>query len=405
MWTTRLKRRRNAAAMTDVCVIGGGASGMAAAISARMENPDISISILEKNGRVGKKLLATGNGRCNFTNASCPEFNDIISFFHALGIKERVEQQGRVYPYNGRAEDVLSAFESYLNSHGIEIIPHFPVERLIVGETGKITVCGADREITSGKALLATGGKAGPQFGCTGDGYVMAREAGHSLAKIAPALTPVECIGDFEKLKGLRAKASVTLLKKGVPLAAEEGEVQFTEYGLSGICVFNLSRYIKLEGCGFTDYDIEVDFLPETGTGELTLELKPRLESGYAAPDDLLVSIVPGGLKGFVLSRAGIKPEAGAISGKQAALIAHFLKHLKFTVSNVKGWKSAQCTSGGVPLDEISLDTMESKIVRGLFFAGEMIDYDGPCGGYNLNNAWATGMRAGKAMAANVQDS
>ena len=391
--------------MTDICVIGGGASGMAAAIAARMENPDVSISILEKGGVVGKKLSATGNGRCNFSNSSCDDSKEILGFFQKLGIKSREEDQGRVYPYSGRAEDVLRAFELYLSAHNIEVIPHFTAESLVFGETGRITVYGSKRKIEAGKVLLATGGKAAPQFGCTGDGYKIAKEAGHSLTKIMPALSPVECIGNFEELKGVRAKASVSLLKKGVALLTEDGEVQFTDYGLSGICVFNLSRHIRLDGCGFNDYEIAADLTPDADADELSRELKSRSGSLGIPPGDLLLSLIPKNLSAYVLRMSGIKYDSDSVSDEQIGEIAHTIKNLKFTVSNVKGWKYAQCTSGGVPLCEINMDTMESIIARGLYFSGEIIDYDGPCGGYNLNNAWGTGIKAGKAMARDVQDS
>ena len=390
--------------MADICVIGGGAAGMAAAVAARMENPDISICILEKNGAAGKKLLATGNGRCNFTNTSCGSSSETMRFLQKLGIKARVEQQGRVYPYSGRAEDVLNAFEIYINSHNIEVVPHFAAESIVFEENGKITVYDAKRKAIAGKALIATGGKAAPQFGCTGDGYNLARGAGHSLTKIMPALSPVECIGNFEKLKGIRAKASVSLVKKDENILTEDGEVQFTEYGLSGICVFNLSRYIRLDDCGFKDYEIAIDLMAEVGEDELEAELKSRRDDLGITPGNLLMSLVPGPLSGYVLAAAGIKYDAESVDGPKIKAIAAAMKNLIFTVSNVKGWQYAQCTSGGIPLSEINSDTMESKIVRGLYFAGEIIDYDGPCGGYNLNNAWETGVKAGKAMA-DVQNS
>jgi len=389
---------------TNICIIGGGASGIAAAVAARMEDPDVSICILEKGGRIGRKLLATGNGRCNFTNTSCESSKHVIEFFQKIGIKAREEEQGRVYPYSGRAEDVLEAFELFLYSRNISIIPHFAAESLILGETGNFTVYCPKQKIEASKVLLATGGKAAPKFGCTGDGYKMAREAGHSLTKILPALSPVECIGDFENLKGVRVKASVTLLKKGEAVLTEEGEAQFTDYGLSGICVFNLSRHIRLDGSRFSDYDISVDMMPGASSSEVAMELKPRRDNLCLPAGELLRSLVPKNIATYVLGISGVKYDAKAVSDEHLRQIAGNLKDLRFTVSNVKGWEHAQCTSGGVPTDELDMETMESKLVKGIFFAGEIIDYDGPCGGFNLNNAWETGIKAGKAMARYVQN-
>ena len=404
--------------MVDICIIGGGASGIIAAIAARMEDPDVSICIIEKKDKIGSKLLATGNGRCNFTNALCENSSKILDFFHVLGIKARVEEQGRIYPYSGRAKDVVNVFESYLNAHNIKVYTEFVAEGLNFHTSdshapGRIDISGNGKKLSAKKVLLATGGKAGPQFGCSGDGYKMAREAGHTVTKVIPALSPVECEGSFEKLKGVRARASVTLYKKGNAVNTETGELQFTEYGLSGICIFNLSRDIRLEDGKFTDYEISVDLLYDISIDELELELKFRMDNPDIPNGNLLVSLVPEGLADFVLNRAGFNAapclEHGlkhdkngrkfSISDEQIKQLAYLLKNLEFTVSNVKGWKFAQCTSGGIPVSEINMDTMESKIVKDLYFAGKLIDYDGPCGGYNLHNAWETGLKAGKAMA------
>ena len=390
--------------MADICIIGGGASGMAAAAAVCMENPGASVCIVEKHGKIGRKLLATGNGRCNFTNTACGNSSEVLDFFSRLGVKAREEEQGRVYPYSGRAEDVLSAFESFLSSHGVEIVSDFAAESITASSRGGFTVSGGQREITAGKALIATGGKAGPQFGCSGDGYRLARGLGHTVTKLAPALAPVECAGDFGKLKGVRAKAAVSLLKKGEVLKTERGEVQFTEYGLSGICTFNLSRHVSLSGCVFSDYELAADFMPEASTDDTVLELKSRMDGLGLPPSGMLVSLVPGRLAEYILEKAGISSVACEASEGQIESIAGSLKNLRFTVAGVKGWKFAQCTSGGIPTSEINMGTMESKTAKGLYLAGEVIDYDGPCGGYNLHNAWDTGIKAGRAMASDVQN-
>jgi len=385
-----MKKSKNA----DVCIIGGGVSGIAAAIAARMKDPQASICLIEKKDKIGKKLLATGNGRCNFTNINCETSNEILSFFNMLGIKERVEEQGRVYPYSGKAKDVLHALESYINANNIKVYKEFEVENLRINAGKSTDVLSGNKKISALKVLIATGGKAGPQFGCIGDGYKLAREMGHTVTKLLPALSPVECEGEFTKLKGIRVKAKVTLVKNEKVLSTEIGELQFTEYGLSGICILNLSRYIRLEAGKFADYEISADLLYDMNADELEQELKSRKSNNNIMPDNLLVSIVPEELASFVLSKVNNKEDIKKL--------AHLLKNLTFTVSGVKGWKFAQCTSGGIPIAEVDINTMESKIIKGLYFAGEIIDYDGPCGGFNLNNAWETGIKAGKAMVTSV---
>ena len=388
--------------MIDICVIGGGASGITSAISVRMENPNISIHILEKNDKIGKKLLATGNGRCNFSNTSCKYSSEIVKFFNSLGIKERVEEQGRIYPYSGQAQDVVDVFESYLNKHNIKISTEFTAESISFSGDGHFEILSGYTKLLAKNVLIAAGGKAGPQFGCIGDGYKLAKELGHSVTKVIPALAPIECKGEFAKLKGVRAKAVVTLLRNDVPLNSETGEVQFTDYGLSGICIFNLSRDIVIGEEKFSDYQVAVDLIPDMSDMELLLELLSRQKNGNVAAQNLLVSLVPNKLADFIFDTMNIYATEEAMDYEQIQQIAKLLKKLTFTVRNVKGWQFAQCTSGGIPVAEIDMDTMCSKIKRGLFFAGEVIDFDGPCGGFNLQNAWETGIKAGKAMAMNV---
>jgi predicted flavoprotein YhiN len=417
--------------MIDICIIGGGASGIIAAISARMENPHATIHILEKNDKLGKKLLATGNGRCNLSNTSCTYSWEILGFLNEVGVKSRIEEQGRVYPYSGQAQDVLNAFESYLMTYDVKVNTNYTVERVSLQSNGYINIVSGENVISAKTVLISTGGKAGPQFGCSGDGYKIAKDVGHTTTKIIPALAPVECKGEFSKLKGTRVKADLKLVKKGEVLGEERGELQFTEYGLSGICVFNLSSEIKIAEDKFSDFQIFVDLFPDISFDELKLELINRHKNPNISADNLLVSLIPQKLADYVLALTKYKDDiehasddqvhteliteaqtepftevrTELIKEGQAELVkevASALKELKFTVRNVKGWHFAQCTSGGIPICEINMDTMESKIARGLYFAGELIDYDGPCGGYNLNNAWETGIKAGKAMAMNV---
>ncbi|MEG0392957.1 MAG: aminoacetone oxidase family FAD-binding enzyme, partial [Anaerovoracaceae bacterium] len=232
--------------------------------------------------------------------------------------------------------------------------------------------------------VISTGGKAAPEFGCSGDGYQFAKSFGHTPTKTLPILTGLTS-PEIHQLKGVRAKGVVTLYLKGKKLCTQAGEIQFTEDGLSGICIFNLSRFVKLaKGVGFSDYCLSIDFAPTYPLEQLIEILNARKTNHL----DLLHSFVHRKLCKELETR-GTTPEE----------LANVLKDFQVTLSGAYGWKKAQCTAGGIALTEIHQDTMESKLVKGLYFTGEVIDYDGPCGGYNLQNAWETAITAGRALA------
>lgn len=360
----------------DVCIIGGGAAGLAAAASL---DDALSVCIIEKNRIPGRKILATGGGRCNMTNDACEDKQLTMDFFESLGLKMFMDGEGRYYPYSQRASDVVGILERgisdkadfYFETAAEAVIPsgnHFTVE------------CFGGATLEAGRVILAAGGKAGPCYGTTGDGYSMAAALGHKVGKLYPILCGVECSEknrrgekfDFASVKGIRAKAAVKLLRDGMPVtdACETGELQFTGYGLSGICVFNLTPYIRTEaGENFRDamsrYEIAVDLAPDFSESEVSSR-----ESSF-----------------------------GILTAELAELTEGMnIKNLLFAVSGVRGWKEAQCTGGGVSTDDVSMSTMESKLVPGFYLAGEILDIQGPCGGYNLQNAWETGIRAAKAI-------
>lgn len=360
----------------DVCIAGGGASGCMAAVNIARENSDCNICIIEKNRKLLRKVAASGNGRCNILNRNFIHSDEIEAFFFSMGVCFAEEEEGRLYPYSKSSESVIEAFMKELEKRKIDIYCETKISEIRSGDDG-FTVTTDKGKIMSDKLLIATGGKSAPEFGTTGDGFTFAKNLGHSVNRLRPSLTAIECEGDFEKLKGCRAESEVTLLKDGKPVAEEYGEVQFTEDGLSGICIFNLSKYLIIdEGRNFSDemkrYDISIDFVPDMEENALRIALDN------------------GGMISFLKKplRETVKPEE--------------LKNWKVKVKGAKGWKKSQVTAGGVSLDEIDDKTMESKLVRNLYFAGEVTDYDGICGGYNLGNAWITGIRAGKAMAGDV---
>ena len=383
--------------MLNICIIGGGASGLAAAITAGREDPGKSILIIEKKDNVGKKLAATGNGKCNLTNTNCENMDEILEFFDSVGIFTRADEEGRVYPYCSQARDVVYALEKAAGSAGVDTVTDTTVEKIektadsFVIKTNKGT-------FESEKLLIATGGKSAPQFGTSGDGYTFAKQFGHTVNRLAPVLTGIEVREDLKSVKGVRVKALVKLMKDGQPVEEEYGEVQFNEDGISGICVMNLSRFIKLEegesfAEGISRYSVEMDFVPEVDAADLEEMLQRRMAAGVENTDDLILSIVPDKL------RKSIMKDYSELSEVRLCKLTDELKSWKLSVKGTKGWKVAQCTAGGVALDEINPQTMESTLIKGLYFAGEVTDYDGPCGGFNLQYAWETGIKAGKAMA------
>ena len=415
----------------DILIIGGGASGMAAAISAKRENSGLKVAIVEKNERLGKKLYATGNGRCNLGNTNYLGAGRVYDFFDSLGLALRKEDEGRLYPFNGSASSVVKVLCEELERLGVELILGCNVEKIVRSseenaEDGPALdsfndVKGAYRftahtdkgQIYAKCLILSTGGKAGSEFGCTGDGLKFARELGLKTRSFYPVLTPIECCGDFSEIKGVRAKAVATLSHLNETIACEYGEVQFTEYGLSGICIMNLSLYLKKEDnageYGFGNYFITLDFAPDADTiswlyqSDLLYFPEDALmyfkgERSSAAIKEkltkdkrLFYSILP--------EKLARRFENFSVELDSAAMYELVRGGISFGVSRPKGWKKAQCSGGGVELSEIEALSSEARSLPGLFVTGELLDFSGPCGGYNLGNAWVTGLRAGKAAA------
>ncbi len=360
----------------DVCIIGGGAAGLAAAASIDRK---IRTCILEKNQILGRKLLATGGGRCNLTNAGCGGHAATLDFFALHGLETVCDDEGRYFPYSGCASDVVRVLEQAAAENGCDVLTDCEVTGIAKSSGGFAVHAKAGRtveqaaraplEIEAGAVLITTGGKAAPQFGTTGDGYRLAKSLGHKVSRLYPILTGIEC-GDFGDLKGIRARGQVSLRKDGQEIASERGEIQFTRDGISGICVFNLTPYIAAEkgespAEAFARYELVLDLAPD-----FTPEQIARRSSSFGILNERLSC------------RVGLEE----------------IKSWRLPVLGIKGWKDAQCTAGGILAEEIDFDTMESLFVPGLYFAGEILDVQGPCGGYNLQNAWETGRKAAAAI-------
>ena len=431
----------------DILIAGGGASGLVAAISAARFAKSVSparslrIGLLEKKEIPGKKLSATGNGRCNLSNAACGDRETVDRFFSSVGLVTRIDEAGRMYPYGEEAGEVSALLTETALSYDVKIMTNCQVTQIrpagearppvsAAGDSPAACVAsggfiveincsgspdgregglsgakGRHPDQTAGSRhlrcrilLLSMGGKSYSVFGTSGDGYGLARRLGHSVTRLAPSLVPIQVSEDLKGLAGVRTKADVTLLHLGKPVARETGEVQFNKDCLSGICIMNLSRLLVLNpgkpfAEAFGEYGLQLDLLPEFSREEAAAILRQKGGS--------LQTLVKRKLAVWMEEKTAAEaaaPESSAAA--DPAVMADRLKSLTFSVCGTKGWNDAQVTRGGVTLEEVDPDTMESKLVPGLYFAGEILNYDGPCGGFNLHFAWDSGIRAGKAMAA-----
>ena len=376
----------------DLTIIGAGAAGLFASAEfctfMALANPR-TCCVLEKNSEPAKKIYATGNGRCNFLNSEIdPSFyndedfvsavlsfvgtDDILNLFEILGVVATEEEDGRMYPRSKEAAAIARALVR--GSENAEIIYGFDAREASC-ENGIFTVKSADgRAVKSRRLLITGGGKAGIQFGSDGSAMKLAQGFGHSVVKPIPALVPMTVNEDISEIAGVRCEALISLTKKTdskteVLAFNYFGEVQFTKDAVSGICVMDLSRNIRFDNNAV--YTLTVDPLWDYDGEErrLLLETMP------------LENLVPLKLARYMQQHLKDK-----------------MQPLKFTVTGTKGWPDAQVTAGGVELSEVNPATMESKLVPGLYFAGEVINVDGPCGGYNLSFAFASGMLAADAI-------
>jgi predicted Rossmann fold flavoprotein len=406
----------------DLAVVGGGAAGLTAAIAAADEceknHRKLKIAVLEANPRVGKKLLATGNGRCNLTNmdvsaahyhgdakALSPILNthspqDVIEFFESLGLLCKEQDEGRVYPYNAQASAVLDVLRLHLDRFGVETICDFPVNSVIKKQDG-FEVRSAERSVIAKSVIFATGGMAYPQLGANGSGFAILKTLGHSTTKLFPALVQLKTEPKRAKpLRGARSMAEATLIADGEPVKSVEGEVQFTENGLSGICIFELSRLVGEFG---TEKKIEIslDLMPEYTAWQIFSLLKQRAEILKNLPAHELLNGCLNKLVGPEVIKSAL-PHAAKyardLKPDELAAVSNTAKRFLFPITGTLSWKDAQITAGGVPLDEVNAD-MQSKCCPGLYLAGELLNIDGDCGGFNLHWAWSTGLLSGRAAA------
>ncbi|GAB1476273.1 NAD(P)/FAD-dependent oxidoreductase [Bacillota bacterium] len=403
-----------------LAIVGGGAAGMMAAISAAQRIPGEEIVLIEKNRILGRKVLATGNGRCNFTNRFCQwqdyggrgpghvracfqllSPSDTVSLFEKLGIPAREEGEGRLYPYSEQASSLVDALLAEIDSRGIHVLLETEVNEINKRENKFRIKVKEGKSLTAERLIIATGGKAGLKFGSTGDGYGFAKSFGHTLRRPLPGLVQIVTNDGFPSgCRGVRAKGAVSLRKGKDIIAREKGEIQFTGDGVSGICVFDLSRYLGEDPEGFY---VQIDLFPDLSKEELLNLLRTRKNNMPGRPAEfLLKGMLNDKLIPFYLEALGLEAgkTLGGVSNAQLELLAEMLKCREAGVKGTKGWVEAQVTLGGVSSNEIREDDLESKLVPGLFFAGEVLDVDGKCGGWNLQWAWSSGWTAGFHAAA-----
>ncbi len=398
----------------DLIVVGGCSAGIAAAINAKRINPALKIAIIEKLPRIGKKLLATGNGKCNITNENAADHDyvgkdfasyalckyspeNITEFFSSLGLVCYSDSCGRVYPESNTAASVVDALRFELERLKIDVYCETPATE--IKHKSDFVING---EFISKKLIIAAGGKSSPSQGSDGSGYALAKMLGHSITNLYPALVPLCASPEITKLmKGARVRNVTLTLKGDKKILQTSGEILFTDYGLSGIAAMELAasaqKHINdVKGNPFT----YVDFMPDMGYKDLVGYLmKLNKIKGFVNIDNLLTGILPKTVGIAVCKACNLYKSDKMISEineKDIRKIAEKIKSFPLEVTGSKGFKDAQVTSGGIKTNEIDEKTMQSKICKGLYFAGEIIDVDGGCGGFNLQWAWASGMLAGE---------
>lgn len=401
-------RKRNVYA----AVIGGGASGLICAISAAERHPDKKIVVLEKADRVGKKLLVTGNGRCNLTHkgASAENYHGegsdalinilfeqydsetVFAELHFMGLLMHSDSEGRVYPFSNQASSVLDILRSRMAKLGIEEICNADIQS-IQKTAGRYEIAAADMRIYAEKLVIATGGRA-DYAGRESGSRELLRSLGLSTTKLSPSLSPVKVKSDvLRSLKGIRAEALATLLRGDTVIKQEYGEVQFTENALSGICIFNLSREANKGGC-----EISLNLLPDYIEGEILFMLSSRVKRDPDAPaSEIFTGIFHKNLGLALLKASGIRPSTLCkdISEKEIKGLCRHITDWRFHCEENHDFTKAQVTAGGVRMSEIDPHSFESKRHHGLYILGEALDIDGDCGGYNLQFAFASGLCAG----------
>lgn len=407
----------------DLIVIGGGPAGMMAA-GVAAEN-GAKVLLLEKNDRLGIKLLITGKGRCNITNAQFDSKNlvdifgkngrflfsalnkfgnqDIINFFENRGLNTKIERGNRVFPQGDSSLDVLAVLKNYLAEGHVKIQSKTQIKSIIKKDNLISKIILADQsELQAKKYIIATGGKSYPMTGSSGDGYIWLKNLGHTIVTPSPALSPLLTKEKLVKdLEGLSLKnVSISIYQNNKKIDSRFGEALFTSDGLSGPIILDMSKNIGL-ALKYGAVKLEIDYKPSLDFQTLD----KRLQNDFARSNNKLFKnslddLLPKKLIPLIIKLSDINPEkkANAITKDERKILIHLLKNFELNVKALYGFNKAIVTAGGVSLKEVDPQTMQSKIIKNLYLAGEILDLDGPTGGYNLQACWSTGYLAGQSI-------
>ena len=408
--------------MRDIAIIGGGASGLVAAITAARLGA--KVTIFERQNRIGKKILVTGNGRCNITNidmerkrfhttskkdcyqpVASKDVETTLTFFKTLGI-ERIIEKTKVYPASEQASSVVDVLRMEVERLGIEILVDTKVVKLKPEGAKWNVLTEIGEKYSFDRVIVATGGLAAPQLGCDETGYGLLKALGHHQVPTLPTLVHIVSPTKYCKMmQGMRFKSEVSIWVEGKNVRTEKGEVLFTEDGLSGPPIFQLSRiaansFQKKQAC-----EIHMDFMPEATKEDLIATIYERIGNGaHKTIEELFIGWLNKRAVMAIIKQADVgSPVAPCenLDYEMVEALAKTMKKLVFEVKGTRGFKFAQATVGGITLDEVDLETMESLKAPGLYITGEVLDVDGDCGGYNLQWAWSTGLVAGESVVQN----
>lgn len=405
----------------DVVVIGGGPAGMMAAI--RASESGQRTAIVEKNSSLGKKLLITGDGRCNLTHFGLTDkelasaygkegdfllsplshfsIKDVMKFFENSGIELKVEEGGRVFPKSDRAQDVLAALVRKLKNNDVSILTNSEVIKIEKsGKSIKSLTLANGNKLVADKYIITTGGKAFPVTGSTGDGFLWAERLGHTVVKPRPTLVPIQVKESWvKKIPGLSfKKVRVSLMADGKVIKKQIGDILFAHFGLTGPLILNMSKDIG--GVSGAKPKLLIDLFPSRVQEELEKDFQAIIEKNPNMKlKNVLLRIVPEKIIPYLVYFAGLKEETKGyeITRDMRGRMVKLLKRIEFNVVSLVGFDRAMATAGGVSLKEIDSKTMGSKLIDNLYFAGEVVNLDGPSGGYNLQMCWTTGYAAGSS--------
>ena len=399
-------------------IIGAGAAGMAAALSAS-ENKDVQVILMERQARVGRKLAATGNGRCNLSNLHADhqgyhgedagfakaalkryDVKNTLDWFRSMGLYTVAEESGRVYPYSDQANSVVDVLRFALEKPNIQLMTGFEVKRVKRSDEG-FRIESAEEIVFCDKLIIACGGLAGTKLGGSMAGYQLLREFGHKCTKLRPALVQLKSSwGGCGSLKGVRANCHVQILHNENLHSQSRGELQFTDYGLSGPVIFEVSR----DACfGKGDWIARLDFLPDMDLQTLRAELIRRRSTNWNA-EELLTGILHNRLGRVLTQSAGIKAswKIADLRDEEIDAVCSAVKSFEAVLTEAMGMDAAQVTAGGIFTAHFDAATMQSLLVPNLYACGEVLDIDGDCGGYNLQWAWSSGRLAGSHAGGNT---